>query len=266
MKTLLKFTAATLCVSLLAACSNDQPAANTETAANPNSSTAQRELIIATESSFKPFSYLDNQGQLVGFEIDLANALCEQMQADCQIVSQDWDSLIPSLNANKSDAIMAGMSITEERLNAVDFSEPYFDNTLVLIGKKGNAATIDDIAGKTVATQQATVSAEYLQKNYPDAIIKTYDKQDNAYLDLTAGRAEFMLSDVVPAADWLTTDAGSEFEIKGAPIDIGDKVGIAVRKGNPLKADFDAALASLKTNGKYDEIVAKYFDSQAVGQ
>ena len=83
-------------------------------------------MIIATESSFKPFSYLDKQGQLVGFEIDLANALCKQMQADCQIVSQDWDSLIPSLNANKSDAIMAGMSITEERLNAVDFSEPYF--------------------------------------------------------------------------------------------------------------------------------------------
>lgn len=265
MKTVLKFTTATLCVSLLTACSNE-PTTNTKTVATSNSSTTQKELIIATESSFKPFSYLDKQGQLVGFEIDLANALCKQMQADCQIVSQDWDSLIPSLNANKSDAIMAGMSITEERLNAVDFSEPYFDNTLVLIGKKDNAATINDIAGKAVATQQATVSAEYLQKHYPDTIIKTYDKQDNAYLDLTAGRVDFMLSDVVPAADWLATEAGSEFEIKGSPIDIGDKVGIAVRKDSSLKADFDAALASLKTNGKYDEIVAEYFNSQALGQ
>lgn len=265
MTTVLKFTTAAFCVSLLAACSNESTT-NTKTAAAPNSSTSQKELIIATESSFKPFSYLDKQGQLVGFEIDLANALCKQMQADCQIVSQDWDSLIPSLNANKSDAVMAGMSITEERLNAVDFSEPYFDNTLVLIGKKDNTATINDIAGKAVATQQATVSAEYLQKHYPDANIKTYDKQDNAYLDLTAGRVEFMLSDVVPATDWLATEAGSEFEIKGMPIDIGDKVGIAVRKDSSLKADFDAALASLKTNGKYDEIVAKYFNSQALGQ
>lgn len=213
MTTVLKFTTAAFCVSLLAACSNESTT-NTKTTAAPNSSTSQKELIIATESSFKPFSYLDKQGQLVGFEIDLANALCKQMQADCQIVSQDWDSLIPSLNANKSDAIMAGMSITEERLNAVDFSEPYFDNTLVLIGKKDNTATINDIAGKAVATQQATVSAEYLQKHYPDANIKTYDKQDNAYLDLTAGRVEFMLSDVVPATDWLATEAGSEFEIK----------------------------------------------------
>lgn len=260
----IKFTTTLLAATVLAACSNNQTAENKTAAATDSATT--KDIIIATESSFKPFSYLDNQGNLVGFEIDLANALCEQMQAKCTIVSQDWDSLIPSLNANKSDAIMAGMSITEERLNAVDFSEPYFDNTLVLIGKKGDPTTIDGIQGKTVATQQATVSAEYLSKNHPDAIIKAYDKQDNAYLDLAAGRADYMLSDVVPASDWLKTEAGANYEIKGAPIDIGDKVGIALRKGDALKADFDAALASLKTNGKYNEIVAKYFDTQAVTQ
>lgn len=260
----IKFTATMLAAAVLAACGNNQPAQTENTATAGNA--AAKDIIIATESSFKPFSYLDTDGNLVGFEIDLANALCEQMQANCNIVSQDWDSLIPSLNANKSDAIMAGMSITEERLNAVDFSEPYFDNTLVLIGKKGDPTTIDGIQGKTVATQQATVSAEYLAKNYPEAIVKAYDKQDNAYLDLTAGRADYMLSDVVPASDWLQTEAGQGYEVKGAPIDIGDKVGIAVRKGDALKADFDAALASLKTNGKYDEIVAKYFNTQAVAQ
>ena len=129
----IQFTTALLAAAVLTACSNDQPAQN-QTAASSDTA-ATKDIIIATESSFKPFSYLDNQGNLVGFEIDLANALCQEMQAKCTIVSQDWDSLIPSLNANKSDAIMAGMSITEERLNAVDFSEPYFDNTLVLIGK-----------------------------------------------------------------------------------------------------------------------------------
>ncbi|MFC0821043.1 transporter substrate-binding domain-containing protein [Moraxella marmotae] len=263
MKPVLKFATFALAAAALSACSNDKPA---DMPAQQAADSSQKSLIIATESSFKPFSYLDNQGNLVGFEIDLANALCEQMNAKCDIVSQDWDSLIPSLNAQKSDAIMAGMSITEERLNAVDFSEPYFDNTLVLIGKKGDSTTIDNIAGKTVATQQATVSADYLAKNYPDAIVKTYDKQDNAYLDLVSGRADLMLSDVVPASDWLKTDAGAGFEVKGTPIDINDKVGIAIRKGDSLKADFDAALASLKTNGKYDEILAKYFDTQAVGK
>lgn len=256
MKTALKFSSVILSTALLAACGNQNSASTQDTS---NTNNAAKTIVIATESSFKPFSYLDNQGNLVGFEIDLANALCQEMKATCDIVSQDWDSLIPSLNANKSDAIMAGMSITPERLNVVDFSEPYFDNTLVLIGKKGDNTTLQTAAGKTIATQQATVSAEYLQNNHPEVIVKSYDKQDNAYLDLTAGRADLMLSDVVPATDWLKTDAAAEFEIKGEPIDIGDKVGIAVRKNDALKAQFDTALASIKTNGKYDEIVAKYF-------
>ncbi len=257
MKHTVKFATALLTAAVLSACGNDKP--DTAAAAPVADTAAEKQIRIATESNFKPFSYLDTQGNLAGFEIDLANALCEEMKAKCEIVSQDWDSLIPSLQANKADAIMAGMSITEERLKVVDFSEPYFDNTLVLIGKKGDATTINDIAGKTVATQQATVSADYLAKNYPQATVKTYDKQDNAYLDLTAGRAELMLSDIMPVTDWLTTEQGQGFEIKGEPIDIGDKVGIAVRKDDAeLKASFNAALASLKANGKYAEIAAKH--------
>lgn len=244
---------------LLTACGSDDKKA--EAAATTTGE--QKTVRIATESSFKPFSYLDNQGNLVGFEIDLANALCQEMKVTCEISSQDWDGLIPGLDHDKFDAVMAGMSITPERLAKVDFSESYFDNTLVLVGKKGDAVTIADIDGKTVATQQATISAEYLQKNHPKVTIKTYDKQDNAYLDLTANRVDYMLSDIVPISDWLNTDAGKDFEIKGEPIDIGDKVGIAVRKGDTLKADFDAALASLKTNGKYNEIVGKYFGATA---
>ncbi|OOS05358.1 amino acid ABC transporter substrate-binding protein, PAAT family [Moraxella cuniculi DSM 21768] len=257
MKFIIKLTTAALALATLTACgtNNDKPA------------DATRQIRIATESNFKPFSYLDTQGNVVGFEIDLANALCEQIKAQCNIISQDWDSLIPSLNANQSDAIMAGMSITQERQQVVDFSEPYFDNALVLVGKKGDATTIDSIAGKTVATQQATLAADYLKQNHPDAIVKAYDKQDNAHLDLSAGRADLMLSDAVPITDWLSTETGANFEIKGQPIDINDKVAIAVRKGDTaLKADFDNALAALKQNGKYDEIVSKYFDKQTLLQ
>lgn len=252
---------ATLAAVALTACGSDKNVSDTTAKTTENS--VKKQIRIATESNFKPFSYIDNQGNLVGFEIDLANALCEEMKAHCEISSQDWDGLIPGLKADKFDAIMAGMSITPERLEVVDFSEPYFNNKLILVGKKGDSSTINDIDGKTVATQQATVSAEYLQKNHPKAIVKAYDKQDNAYLDLVAGRAEFMLSDIVPASDWLTTEAGKNFEVKGDAIDINDTVGIAIRKEDALKANFDAALASLKTNGKYDEIVKKYFDHTA---
>lgn len=267
MKYTLKFATTLLAAAVLSACGNDKPDTAAAPTAEPAAAGAEKQIRIATESNFKPFSYLDTQGNLAGFEIDLANALCEEMKAKCEIVSQDWDSLIPSLQANKADAIMAGMSITEERLKVVDFSDSYFDNTLVLIGKKGDATTINDLAGKTVATQQATVSADYLAKNYPDATVKTYDKQDNAYLDLTAGRAELMLSDIMPVTDWLTTEQGQSFEIKGEPIDIGDKVGIAVRKDDAeLKAAFNTALASLKTNGKYAEIAAKHLGDTVKAQ
>ncbi|MDO4451062.1 MAG: transporter substrate-binding domain-containing protein [Moraxella sp.] len=246
--------------TLLTACGSDKPSEAPKAGTAPSES---KNLIIATESSFKPFSYLDNTGNVVGFEIDLAHALCAKMNATCDIQSQDWDSLIPSLHANKSDAIMAGMSITPDRLQVVDFSESYFDNKLILVGKKGDDITIDGLADKTVGVQQSTVSGDYLATHQPKAIVKAYDKQDNVHLDLTAGRIQYMLADFVPASDWLKTEQGANFEIKGNPIDINDKVGIAVRKGDHLKQEFDTALASLKDSGEYDAIVAKYFDTTA---
>lgn len=254
----IKYLAIALTALALTACGGDKPADTTANTATTGTNDGKK-VLIATESSFKPFSYLDNTGNLVGFEIDLANALCTEMKADCDIVAQDWDSLIPSLQANKSDAIMAGMSITPERLEVVDFSDAYFDNTLILVGKKGDNITINDLAGKTVGVQQATVSGEYLAKHQPNATVKAYDKQDNVHLDLSAGRIDYMLADFVPASDWLKTDAGANFEIKGEPIDINDKVGIAVRKDDVLKGEFNTALANLKASGKYDELVAKYF-------
>ena len=252
----IKLLAIALTTLALTACGNDKPA---DTTKKSDVAPSADSIIIATESSFKPFSYLDTSGNVVGFEIDLAHALCEQMQVTCKIESQDWDSLIPSLQANKSDAIMAGMSVTPERSQVIDFSEPYFENTIILVGKKGDTTTINDVDGKTVGAQQATVSVEYLQKNHPKATVKTYDKQDNVYLDLTAGRIDYMLSDSIPAMDWLKSEQGSDYEIKGAPIDINDKIAIGVRQGDELKGKFNTALAELKANGKLDEIKNKYF-------
>lgn len=221
---------------------------------------------IATESNYKPFSYLDNQGNHQGFEIDLIHALCAEMQADCSISSQDWESLIPGLTANKYDAIFASMSATDERRKVVNFSDPYFNNKLVLVGKKDTQATIDDVDDKNVAVQQATVSAKYLADNKPKAVVKTYDKQVNAYLDLSAGRVEFLLSDIAPALDWLKTEQGAGFEIKGEAIDINDNVAIAMRQEDTeLAGKFNTALATLKQNGEYDKLIEKYFDLQALG-
>lgn len=279
MKQLSIFSVAMLATIGLTACGN-KPAEQTQKSANasqsattasaPNTATATAstaptttgdlpQVRIATESSFVPFSYKDANGKLIGFEIDLAEALCQEAKVKCEVISQDWEGLIPGLQAQKYHAIMAGMSDNEERRKVVTFSEPYFINNLVIVGKKGVEKGADDLANKNVAVQRATTASEYLAKHMPKAKVKAYDTQENAYLDLEAGRADLMMSDSAPALSWLKTEKGQNYEIKGQPINIDDKIAIAFRQNDPLVGQFNTALATLKANGSYDKIRQKYF-------
>ncbi len=249
-------------VLMLAGCNNS--ATPEEGAAADTATDTPMNIKIATESSYKPFSYTDADGKLIGYEIELVDALCEQMQAECEVISQDWDGLIPGLNAQKFDAIIAGMSITPERKEVVEFTDPYFHSGIVLIGKKGDDISVADLAGQPVASQRSTVAAQYLQDEHANADIKLYDTQDNAYLDLTSGRVRAMMSDKVTGIDWLKTEAGQDYEVKGQEISTDeDAMGIAFRKGDPLVAKFNKALAELKENGTYDQITGSYFGTSS---
>ncbi|MGO2231399.1 transporter substrate-binding domain-containing protein [Psychrobacter sp.] len=247
---------------MLAGCSNGSaPADDAETDAAAETSET---IKIATESSFKPFSYTDAEGNLIGYEMELVDALCAQMNAECDVISQDWDGLIPGLNAQKFDAIIAGMSITPERQEVVEFSEPYFYSGIILIGKKGDDLSIDSLAGEAIGSQRSTVASQYLQDEHDDADIKLYDTQDNAYLDLTSGRVRGMMSDKVIGNDWLKTEAGQDYEIKGDEISTNDDaMGIAFRKDDELVAKFNTALAEIKDNGTYDQITGSYFGTSS---
>ena len=248
---------------MLAACSNST-APEESALADDSATDAPISVKIATESSYKPFSYTDADGKLIGYEVELVDALCAQMQAECELISQDWDGLIPGLNAQKFDAIIAGMSITPERQEVVEFTDPYFYTGIILIGKKGDNITVADLDGQPVASQRSTVSSQYLQDEYPNADIKLYDTQDNAYLDLTSGRVRAMMSDKVTGIDWLKTEAGTDYEVKGEEISTDeDAMGIAFRKGDPLVGKFNTALAELKANGTYDQITGSYFGTSS---
>jgi polar amino acid transport system substrate-binding protein len=186
------------------------------------------------------------------------------MKAECEVISQDWDGLIPGLNAQKFDAAIAGMSITPERKEVVDFSDPYFHSGIILIGKKGDDLAIDALKDQPIASQRSTVASQYLQDEHSDADIKLYDTQDNAYLDLTSGRVRGMMSDKVTGIDWLKTEAGQNYEVKGNEISSNDDaMGIAFRKGDPLVAKFNKALSELKANGTYDQITGSYFGTSS---
>ena len=220
---------------------------------------------IATEGAYAPFNMKNEQGELIGFDVDIAKALCAEMKADCTIVEQDWDGMIPALKGKKFDAIIASMSSTEDRLKAIDFTDPYYTNALAFVAAKGSDFKTDkeSLKGKTLGAQRATIAGQYLEDSLGDVVtVKLYDTQDNAYLDMAAGRLDGLVSDKFPAYDWLRTDAGANFEFKGETIktETVDKIGIGIRHGeDELKAKFNAALKAIVENGTYEKINAQYF-------
>lgn len=242
----------------LAGCS--QSDTKTEVEAEGATSVEGKDIRIATEGAYPPFNYTNNDGSLGGFDVDVINAVCDEIKANCEIVSQDWDGIIPGLLANKYDAIIAGMSITPERAATVDFSAPYFSNTMVWLAKKDGTFSPDDITNKDLGSQRSTTLGEYLLVNFDNKDgnkVNLYDTYENAYLDLKSGRVDAVLAEKVSAADWLPENP--EYAVIGEEIDNDDNLGIAFRKNDPLKAEFDRGIEAIRANGKLAEIEAANF-------
>ncbi|NFV79210.1 ABC transporter substrate-binding protein [Magnetospirillum aberrantis] len=215
---------------------------------------------FGTEGAYPPFNQIDASGKLTGFDVDIANALCVQLKAECTIVTQDWDGIIPALNGKKFDALVASMSITPERQQAVDFTDPYYTNKLQFVAAKGSDFSPVKLKGLVLGAQRATIAGTWLEEHVKDAEIKLYDTQDNAYLDLSSGRLDAILADKFVNWDWLKSDGGKDFEFKGEPVFDNDKVAIAVRKGDDaLRQKLNGALKAIVANGTYKKINDKYF-------
>lgn len=226
------------------------------------SAMAAEKLKIGTEGAYPPFNLIDASGQVVGFDIEIAQALCAKMKAECEVVTSDWDGIIPALNSKKFDFLVASMSITEERQQAVDFTEPYYTNKLQFIAPKSADFKTDkaSLKGKVIGAQRATIAGTWLEDNLGDVVdIKLYDTQENAYLDLSSGRLDGVLADTFVNWEWLKSDAGKDFEFKGDPVFDNDKIGIAVRKGDPLRERLNTALKEIVADGTYKKINDKYF-------
>ena len=234
---------------------------------------AQADTIrIGTEGAYPPFNELTADGKLVGFDIDMANALCEQMEAECEFVVQDWDGMIPALIAGKFDAVIASMSITPDRLKKVDFSKKYYNTGPAIAVSKDSdlEASIEALEGKTIGAQSSTTHSEYAEQKLGDINLKLYPTPDEYKLDLEAGRLDGVIDDVVVLSDWVKSDEGACCKILmplAADEQInGEGAGIAVRKGETELADrFSAAIAAIRENGTYKEINDKYFDFDVYG-
>ncbi len=223
-------------------------------------------LKICVEGAYPPFSETKADGSIVGFDIDIANALCKDMKNKCEMVKTDWDGIIPALTEKKCDAIVASMSITDERKQKVDFSKKYYQTPAAFYGKAGTKLTDtpESLKGKKVGVQRGTIHEDFLNKKFKDAKITLYATQDEVYADLMAGRLDAAMSDKVEADLAFIQDKGKgKFAFFGKDhLDLaihGEGAGIAVRKGDKLKDEFSKSIENIRKSGEYDKIMKKYF-------
>ena len=230
-------------------------------------------LRIGVEGAYPPFSAVTPSGALEGFDIDIARALCAQMQVQCTLVQQDFDGMIPALQARKFDAIVASMAITAERKKQVAFSERYYNTPARFIARAGSALVVspEGLAGKKIGVQRSTVHDRFATDTFKAAQIVRYTKQDEVFLDLAAGRIDATLQDSVAAdAGFLKTPRGKGYAFVGPsyndPAIFGEGSGIAVRKHDTaLQARLNAAIQAIRADGTYKKLQDKYFDFDVYG-
>ena len=246
---------------------------------------------IGTEGAYPPWNAKDESGKLIGFEVELANFLCIYMKADCTIVEQDWDGMIPGLIMRKYDAIMAGMSITDERLKTINFSQGYADEVASLAVMKGSSLEGMDtpaginltkksgdtskalktikaaLAGKTVCVQTATIHQNFLESGDVGKVnVRTYKTQDEVNLDLASGRCDVALAAAVAFTDY-ADKSGKSVVLVGPTFSggaFGNGVGVGIRKDDTeLLSKFNKAIEMARKEGKIRELAIKWFGFDA---
>jgi octopine/nopaline transport system substrate-binding protein len=265
-----------------------------------STNTLADKIKIGTEGAYPPWNAKDESGKLIGFEIELANFLCIYMKHECTIVEQDWDGMIPALVMRKFDAIMAGMSITDERMKTINFSQGYADEVASLAVMKGSSlegmdtpnainlstggsdvegalATLTAaLAGKTIGVQTATIHQNFLESGDIGSVkVRTYKTQDEVNLDLAAGRIDAALAAAVAFTDY-AEKSGKDVVLVGPTFAggaFGNGVGVGIRKGDNSSAqgkkdakllkDFNKAINTARNNGKISELAIRWFGFDA---
>jgi arginine/ornithine transport system substrate-binding protein len=237
---------------------------------------SQDTLRIGIEAAYPPFGFKTPEGNLSGFDYDIGNALCAEMKITCEWVEQEFDGLIPSLKVRKVDAVLSSMSITEDRLKSVDFSKKYYHTPGKLAMKAGSVVNdpLVDLKGKKVGVQRASTYDRYATDRFEPAGIEVvrYASQNEAFLDLAAGRVDATLADIINIEEgFIKTPSGKDFALVGPdfsdPKYFGRGAGIAFRKGDSANiARFNAAIDAIRANGIYQQVQAKYFAFDIYGE
>ncbi|MBZ6076785.1 lysine/arginine/ornithine ABC transporter substrate-binding protein [Microvirga puerhi] len=256
----------------------------------------EKTVKIATEGAYAPWNFTGAGGKLEGFEIDLANDLCARMKVKCEIVAQDWDGIIPALNAKKYDAIMAGMTITDKRKEVIDFSIPYADTPSNFLAAKdsplakmpgtGSAYNLGTqqadaekaiealkplLKGKTIGVQTATIQANFADKYLKGtAEIREYKTTEQHDLDLAAGRIDGVFAGAAQIIGTLEKPEFKDYAVAGPSLTggvLGAGIAVGLRKDETeLKKNFDNAIQAAIKDGTIQKLSLKWFKTNITPQ
>ncbi|MFP4274077.1 MAG: transporter substrate-binding domain-containing protein [Paracoccaceae bacterium] len=218
---------------------------------------AQDVVRMGTEGAYPPYNFLNDDGEVDGFERELGDELCERAELTCEWVTNDWDSIIPNLVSGNYDTIIAGMSITEERDAVIDFTQAYYPPSASLY----LGATEMDLSEAVIAAQTGTIQASHVASS--GATLVEFATPDETVAAVRSGEADAVLADgdfLLPIAE-----EDPDLQIIGDPVPLGGGIGMGVRESdNDLKDTFDAAITSMKEDGTLDEMIVKWFGDDAI--
>jgi polar amino acid transport system substrate-binding protein/arginine/ornithine transport system substrate-binding protein len=231
-----------------------------------------KKIRVGVEGNYPPFSKLGADGKLSGFDIDIALAVCARLGVECTLVQQEWDGMMPALQARKFDMIVASMTITDERRKAADFSDPYYDVPSRWVAKAGafKDASPASLKGKKIIVLRNSPRAKFVADNYKDADVLLVNKETDVYMELVAGRGDIGFgSSVVSSEAFLKRAEGKGFAQVGPTVRLdggGGGVGIAFRKGDTALRDrVNVALRAIRADGTYKRMADAYFDFDVSG-
>lgn len=237
------------------------------------------ELKVAIDATYEPFTFKTPDGKPTGFDVDIASALCEQIKRKCVFVEQAWDAMIPGLLAKKYDVIISSMSITEDRKKQIDFTDKYYNTPSAVVLKKGEKMgnNFAEIKGKKLGVLKSSTQEKFANGELKKlgATIVPYEAQDQVYLDIKSGRLDGTVADTVEVTGGFLKKAGGDaYAFAGPVLDdpkfnkyFGIGAGVALRKGeDKLKGELNAAIKTIRGNGTYAKINAKYFTFDVYGK
>ena len=217
-----------------------------------------KEITFAMEPSYPPFETTNEKGEIIGFDVDVANAICKEIQATCHFKSQAFDALIPGLKSKRFDASISAIDITEARAKQVSFSNAYYDSSASYVALKGKA---DLASAKTVGVQNGTTFQQYTAAESKQYNAKAYASLQDAILDLKNGRIDIIFGDTAVLSDMISKEP--EIQFVGEKVTnkkyFGNGLGIAVNKSSKeLLESLNKGLEAVKANGEYQKIYDKW--------